>query len=89
MAVDAVHEQQNRGEDVLERHLPATERGARGDGELALAGFALEQPAHAVFIDRITPTMGAERLSSVVRKADRPERGVGLVVAHASNLDDA
>jgi len=37
----------------------------------------------------MTATVGAESLSSVVREADRPERSVSFVIAHASDLDDA
>lgn len=65
VALGAVHEDGNSGENVAQRKLAAGEDGAGGHAELAVAALALEDAARGVTIDGHASAARAERLAFV------------------------
>ncbi len=86
MTLGAVHENGDGGQDVADRQLAAGEDGPRRDGELAVAGLALEDAASAELPAHVAAALRANRISLRLGPADRLEGLIGLVLGHPHDL---
>ena len=88
-ALDRVHEDGDGQKVGLHRQLAAGEDRAAGDGELMDTRLALEQPADLEAVAGSAVATRADRLAVRRRPTHLAEQAVGLVIAHARDLDQA
>lgn len=87
IALGAVYEHGDCGEDVADGQLAAMENRARGDAELLAATLALVDLAGGEIVGIAAPAHRANRLAVRVGPADLAESGTCFRVRHAHDLD--